>query len=69
MMEKDLSYFTIEAPTPREALEKMRYHFTSANGTLYEGCAGCGRSRVEGHSSDCEIAAVLARIAALAGER
>ncbi len=24
MMEKDLSYFTVEAPTPREALERMR---------------------------------------------
>jgi flagellar biosynthesis protein FlhF len=27
MMEKDLSYFTIEAPTPREALEKMRRQY------------------------------------------
>jgi flagellar biosynthesis protein FlhF len=27
MMEKDLSYFTIEAPTPREALERMRRQY------------------------------------------
>jgi flagellar biosynthesis protein FlhF len=26
-MEKDLSYFTIEAPTPREALERMRRQY------------------------------------------
>jgi flagellar biosynthesis protein FlhF len=27
MMEKDISYFTIEAPTPREALERMRRQY------------------------------------------
>ena len=27
MIEKDLQYFTIEAPTPREALEQMRRQY------------------------------------------
>src|SRR3990170_3067621 len=27
MMEKDLQYFTLEAPTPREALERMKRQY------------------------------------------